>query len=104
MANDTSDYIERIEVAHEAGCWIMKHVPAQERRVGDAQINDQRTNALIILRRITPDEAKQMVLAHTSDDAPLNESLGIVILPIESKIVQAIKRQKKHGNQTPVGE
>lgn len=98
MAHNTEDYLERLEIAYDTGCWLMKRVPADDRRVGDAQINDEDTNELIILRRITLEEAQQLVIERTTDDTVENELLGIVILPIESKIVQAIKRQKQYGN------
>ena len=102
MAHNTEEYILRLELAWDAGCWLFKHVSAAEKQPGDAQINDEKTNALLYLRRITLDEAKEIVCERMSNDTAENESLGIVILPVESKIVQALKRQKRYGNSSSI--
>lgn len=97
MANHIEEYLTAVEACHDCGGWIMKHV--EERGDGDIQVNDKHTNQIIYMRRITLAEAQQLITECTDEERP-----PIVLLPITSKLVRAIKKAKKDGDNSPISQ
>jgi hypothetical protein len=89
---DVQSQLDEVRNLKNRGFWFFKHVAQDEATEGDVQTNDAATNTLVYMRRISLEEAEQIIRTDDPDRPRL------VMLPPTSLIVRTLRRKSDYGH------